>query len=246
MPKLLEHGDSSFVSLLKSRYPELLPEITSMPPEAIAAAKATTIVSLEFEQGVIIAADRRATMGGHMLISDHVVKVFKTDKHSAIAIAGTFGPAIKMAKLFKTELEHYEKLEGVPLSLEGRANKLSQMIEMNFPAAIQGMPVMPLFAGYDMRKDAGVIFEYDITGGTFIKPESEPFAASGSGGDRAKATFEMFYRDGMTKDQSVDLVRKALSFAADKDMATGGKRFIIFCITRDGVEELYIENEEAR
>lgn len=246
MPKLLEHGDASFVSLLKHKYPELLPNIASMPEEVVLAAKATTIVAIEFESGVIIAADRRATMGGHMLISDHVVKVFKTDKHSAIAIAGTFGPAVKMAKLFKTELEHYEKLEGVSLTLEGRANRLSQMIEMNFPAAIQGMPVMPLFAGYDLEKDEGVIFEYDITGGTFVKPDTEPYATSGSGGDRAKATFEMFYREGMTKEESMELVRKALSFAAEKDMATGGKRFIIFAITRDGVEEVFIENEGDR
>jgi proteasome beta subunit len=246
MPKLLEHSDSSFVSLLKQKYPELIPSVTTMPAEVLQAVRATTIVALEFEKGVIIAADRRATIGGHVLISDDVVKVFKTDKHSAIAIAGTFGPAVKMAKLFKTELEHYEKLEGVPLTLEGRANKLSQMIEMNFPAAIQGMPVMPLFAGYDAEKDDGVIFEYDITGGTFIKPETEPYAASGSGGERAKTTFEMFYQDGMDKDQSVELVRKALTFAAERDMATGGKRFIIFAITKDGVEEIYLDNQEAR
>lgn len=246
MPKFLEHHDSSFVSLLQSNYPELLPNVTSFPPEAVKAAQATTIVSLTFEKGVIIAADRRATMGGHMLISDHVVKVFQTDEYSAIAIAGTFGPAVKMAKLFKTELEHYEKLEGVALTLEGRANKLSQMIEMNFPAAIQGMPVMPLFAGYDRDSDEGVIFEYDITGGTFVKPDTEPYAASGSGGDRARATFEHFYEEGIGRDKAVELVEKALTFAAEKDMATGGKRFIIFSITADGVEHIEIENERTR
>jgi proteasome beta subunit len=243
MAKLLEHNNNSFVSLLKAHYPELLPNITNFPEGAVQAAKATTIVALKFDGGVIIAADRRATMGGHVLVSDHVVKVFQTDEYSAIAIAGTFGPAVKMARLFKTELEHYEKLEGLPLSLEGRANKLSLMIEMNFPAAVQGMPVMPLYAGYDIKAETGVIFEYDITGGTFVKPEMEPYAASGSGGDRARSTFEHFYKEGLTKNKAVKLVEKALSFASDKDMATGGKRFIVMAITADGVETIHIENK---
>ena len=245
MTKLLEHQDASFVSLLKQHYPELLPNIEKLPTEVVQAVKATTIVSLIYDAGVIIAADRRATMGGHVLISDHVVKVFQTDSHSAMAIAGTFGPAVKMARLFKTELEHYEKLEGQPLSLEGRANKLSQMIEMNFPAAVQGMPVMPIFSGYDLKNERGVIFEYDITGGTFVKPAIEPFAASGSGGDRAKATFEHFYKPGMNKDESVDLVKRSLSFAAEKDMATGGKSFIVMAITKEGIDEIQVEQEGA-
>lgn len=246
MPKLLEHRDSSFVSLLREQFPDLLPNIVRLPAEAAQAAKATTIVSLVFDGGVIIAADRRATLGGHLLISDDVVKVFQTDDHSAIAIAGTFGPAVKMAKLFKTELEHYEKLEGLPLTLEGRANKLSQMIEMNFPAAIQGMPVMPIYAGFDRDAGRGVIFEYDITGGTFIKPHTEPYAASGSGGDRARATFEHFYREGLTLEDAVTLTVRALSFAAEKDMATGGKAFIVFVITAAGVEKRFIDGTEAR
>lgn len=245
MAKLFDHSDTSFVSLLKAHYPELLPSIQRLPAEAIQAARSTTIVAVKFTGGVIIAADRRATMGGHMLISDHVIKVFQCDRYSAIAIAGTFGPAIKMARLFKTELEHYEKLEGMPLSMEGRANKLSQMIEMNFPAAVQGLPVMPLFAGYDLEAGEGMIYEYDITGGTFIMPDTEPYAASGSGGDRARTTFEHFYKEDINRDEAVELVVKALSFAADRDTATGGKRFILMVITADGLEQIEINKEGA-
>jgi proteasome beta subunit len=215
-----------------------VPRIDTLPPGAAAAANATTIVALTYKSGVLIAADRRATLGGHLIMSEDVIKVFKTDEHSAIAIAGTFGPAVKMAKLFKTELEHYEKIEGIPLSLEGRANKLSQMIEMNFPAAIQGLPVMPIYAGFDHEQGRGVIFEYDITGGTFIKPHTEPYAASGSGGDRARATFELFYKEGLTLKQALDLLIRALGFAAEKDTATGGKRFIVMNITADGVKDI--------
>jgi proteasome beta subunit len=238
MPIRLDHSDPSFLGLLKRHHPELVPRIDSLPPGAVAAASATTIVALTYKDGVLIAADRRATLGGHLIMSEDVVKVFKTDEQSAIAIAGTFGPAVKMAKLFKTELEHYEKIERVPLSLEGRANKLSQMIEMNFPAAIQGLPVMPIYAGFDCEQGRGVIFEYDITGGTFIKPHSEPYAASGSGGDRARATFEHFYKGNMTQAEALKLVIRSLGFAAEKDTATGGKRFIVMNITAEGVKDI--------
>lgn len=240
----LDHSDPSFLSLLKRHYPELVPRIESLPPGAVEAARSTTIAALTFADGVIIAADKRATMGGHFVMSEDVVKVFKTDEFSAIAIAGTFGPAVKMAKIFKTELEHYEKIEGLPLTLEGRANKLSQMIEMNFPAAVQGLPVMPIYAGFDKEKGRGVIFEYDITGGTFVKPKTEPFAASGSGGDRAHATFEHFYKPGMNADKARALVIKALDFAAEKDAATGGKNYIILAISADGVRDVSPRREE--
>ena len=238
MPLYLDHSDPSFLGLLERHYPELVPRIDSLPPGAVAAVSATTIVALTHKDGVLIAADRRATLGGHIVMSEDVVKVFKTDEQSAIAIAGTFGPAVKMAKLFKTELEHYEKIEGIPLSLEGRANKLSQMIEMNFPAAIQGLPVMPIYAGFDRQSGEGIIFEYDITGGTFVKPLAEPYAASGSGGDRARSTFEHFFKEDMTFEEAHDLVIRALGFAAEKDTATGGKRFIVMNITAKGVEDV--------
>jgi len=155
-----------------------------------------------------------------------------------MAIAGTFGPSVKMARLFQVELEHYEKIEGIPLTLEGKANRLSQFIEQNFPAAIQGLPVMPLYAGYDLDAKHGKIFEYDITGGTFIKPKEEPFSTSGSGGERAATTFEHFYRDDLTETDGKDLMVKALDFAAKKDAATGGFNYIIKSITRDGVKDL--------
>jgi proteasome beta subunit len=243
MPLYLDHSDPSFLDLLRTKYPDLVPRIETLSPEAQKLVRSTTIVAMTFKAGVIIAADRRATIAGGLIVSEDVIKVFKTDEYSAIAIAGTFGPAVKMAKLFKTELEHYEKIEGVPLTLEGRANKLSQMIELNFPAAIQGLPVMPIFAGFDVEKGEGIIYEYDITGGTFVKPMMEPYAASGSGGERARATFEHFYKPGITKEEAVELVLKALAFAAEKDAATGGKRFKMLVITAKGVADMSPDEE---
>jgi proteasome beta subunit len=238
---LHKYNGSSFIQLLKCDYPELLPSF----PKFIVEAKSfgtipegTTIVALKFAEGVIIGGDRRATAGGHLIVNESVVKVFKTDDYSAIAIAGTFGPSVKMAKLLQTELEHYEKIEGIPLTLEGKATKLSYMVELNFPAAMQGLPVMPLFVGYDTFEKTGKIFEYDITGGTFTKPRQEPFSTSGSGGDRASSTFEHFYREGMTLKESVELMKKALTFASKKDTATGGSNFIIKSVTAKGVEDI--------
>ncbi|HEX9639379.1 MAG TPA: proteasome subunit beta [Acidobacteriota bacterium] len=232
----LEQLGSSFVELLRRRHPELLPAVPRAP--AAVGASATTIVALRFEGGVVLAADRRATIGGHLVVNDEVVKVFKTDEFSAIAIAGSFGPSVKMARLFQTELEHYEKIEGVALTLEGKANRLSQMIEQNLQAAMMGLPVMPLFAGYDHDREEGRIFEYDITGGTFIREKTEPFSASGSGGDRAHATLEHFWCEGMNREQAVELARRALEFAAKKDAATGGASYLMKVITKAGIEDI--------
>ena len=232
---------SSFLQLLKNDYPELLPQFPKIVIDEKSMShipEGTTIVALKFANGVIIGGDRRATAGGHLIINETVVKVFKTDDYSAIAIAGTFGPSVKMAKLLQTELEHYEKIEGFPLTLEGKANKLSYMVELNFPAAMQGLPVMPLFVGYDIFDNTGKIFEYDITGGTFTKPKQEPFSTSGSGGDRAATTFEHFYKEGMNLEESVDLIKKALTFASKKDTATGSTGFIIKSVSAQGVLDI--------
>jgi proteasome beta subunit len=241
MTTLHRYNGSSFVGLLKSDYPDLLP----LPPKIVIDPKicgmipeGTTIAALKFADGVLIGGDRRATMGGHLVVNENVIKVFKTDDYSAIAIAGTFGPSVKMAKLLQTELEHYEKIEGYPLTLEGKANKLSYMVELNLPAAMQGLPVMPLFVGYDIYEKCGKIFEYDITGGTFVKPRQEPFSSSGSGGDRAGSTFEHFYKENMNLTESVTLLKKALTFASKKDTATGGSAFIIKSVTAKGVEDI--------
>ena len=128
--------------------------------------------------------------------------------------------------------------------MEGKANKLSQLIEQNFPAAVMGLPVMPIFVGYDLKEKRGKIFEYDITGGTFTRSKQEPYAASGSGGERAKSTFEHFFRDGMNRDEAVELMVKALSFAAKRDAATSGKLFLIKDVSERGVSDIPGYGEE--
>ncbi len=232
-----KYTGSSFIALLKAEYPELLPHYQDISAPSMAATS-TTIAALKYNDGVLIAGDKRAVVDGHLVVSDDVVKVFRTDAYSALAIAGIFGPSIKLARLFQTELEHYEKMEGFSLSLEGKANKLSQMIEEHFPAAIKGLPVMPIFAGYDLAKGEARIYEYDITGGTFVKPQKEPFSASGSGGERARSTLEHFYKGTITQNGALRLIKKALNFAAKRDVATGGKAFIIKDISAQGVIDI--------
>ena len=150
----------------------------------------TTILALRYADGVIIAGDRQATEG-YQVAHRRIEKVYKTDEHSAVAIAGAAGPAIEMARLFQTELEHYEKVEGDGLSLEGKANKLGQMIRMNLPMAMQGLVVVPIFAGYDLRRAEGRIFKYDVTGGRY---EETDYYATGSGGKDARNTLKKLYR----------------------------------------------------
>ena len=178
----------------------------------------TTVVALRYADGVVMAGDRRATSGN--LISHRTMeKVFPADRHSGVAIAGAAGPAVEMVRLFQLQLEHYEKVEGVELSLEGKANQLSVMVRNHLPAAMQGLMVVPLFAGYDLRRGAGRLFQYDVTGGRY---EESDFATNGSGRLHAGTVVKLGYREGVDRTGALDLAISALFQAADEDSATGG------------------------
>jgi proteasome beta subunit len=178
----------------------------------------TTVVALRYDNGVVVAGDRRATEG-NVIAHRSIEKVFPADRHSAVAISGAAGSAIEMVRLFQTQLEHYEKVEGTCLSLEGKANQLGQMVSANLQMAMQGLVVVPLFAGYDLRLKKGRIFTYDVTGGRF---EETDFHATGSGGRDAKNTVKLSYRERLGRDEAVQLAVAALYEAADEDTATGG------------------------
>ncbi len=205
----------------------------------------TTVVALRYADGVIMAGDRRATSGN--LISHRTMeKVFPADRHSGVAIAGAAGPAVEMVQLFQLQLEHYEKIEGVELSLEGKANQLSLMVRNNLPAAMQGLMVVPLFAGYDLRRRVGRLFQYDITGGRY---EESDFAATGSGRLHAGTVVKLGYRDGIERGEALDLAISALFQAADEDSATGGPDLVrgiypmMATITAEGFDR--IEEDEV-
>ncbi|MGO8869963.1 MAG: proteasome subunit beta [Acidimicrobiales bacterium] len=178
----------------------------------------TTVAALRFADGIVMAGDRRATEG-HSIAHRAMEKVFPADRFSAVAIAGAAGPAVEMVRLFQTQLEHYEKVEGVVLSLEGKANQLGQMVREHLPMAMQGLAVVPLFAGYDVARQTGRIFTYDVTGGHYEETEHN---ATGSGGRDARTTIKLGYRVGMVRDDAVELAIEALYEAADEDSATGG------------------------
>jgi proteasome beta subunit len=189
---------------------------TAQPPFEI--THGTTVVAVRYADGVVMAGDRRTTSGN--LISHRTMeKVFPADRHSGVAIAGAAGPAIEMVRLFQLQLEHYEKVEGSPLSLEGKANQLSQMVRSNLPAAMQGFVVVPLFAGYDVRRGAGRLFQFDVTGGRY---EETDFATTGSGSLHAGTVVKLGFREALDQGEAVDLAIQALFQAADEDSATGG------------------------
>lgn len=208
------------MDFLADHSPELLPGNRTLPPlqGAIEAPHGTTIVAATFPGGVVLAGDRRATMG-NMIAQRDIEKVFPADEYSAVGIAGTAGLAVEMVKLFQLELEHFEKVEGTQLSLEGKANRLSTMIRSNLGMAMQGLAVVPLFAGWDVEREKGRIFSYDVTGG---RSEEHGFAATGSGSIFARGSMKKLYREDLTEQQAVTLVVQALYDAADDDSATGG------------------------
>jgi proteasome beta subunit len=217
-------GTSSFSEFLGAAAPEMLPGRRPLPPGSAAdlAPHGTTIVAVTFDGGVVMAGDRRATMG-NIIANRDIEKVFEGDAYSVVGIAGTAGIAIEMVRLFRVELEHYEKIEGARLSLDGKANRLSTMIRGNLGAAMQGLAVVPLFAGFDLDAadvaEAGRIFSFDVTGGRY---EENDYAAVGSGSLFAKSSLKKRYRRGSNADETVRLSLEALYDAADDDTATGG------------------------
>src|ERR687884_615582 len=166
-------------------------------PGPVTTAHGTTIVAVRYAEGVAMSGDRRATEG-YSIAHRAIEKVFPADRHSGVSIAGAAGPAMEMVRLFQTELEHYEKVEGTPLSLEGKANKLGGMIRANLPMAMQGLVVVPLFCGYDLRKGEGRLYKYDVTGGKY---EEADFATTGSGGVHARNWIKAGFRQGMTREE---------------------------------------------
>jgi proteasome beta subunit len=213
------HG-SSFSELLELDYAHLRSDLSRLGPGLPAGSipHGTTVLAFKYAEGVLVAGDRLATEG-HRVASRDVQKVYATDSHSLIGIAGAAGPSIEMARLMRIELEHYEKIEGEALELDGKANKLSQMIRANLPAALQGLVVVPLFAGYDLRRRTGRLWKFDITGGRYEETE---FDATGSGGLYARESLKKDWNRGMSRDEAVGIAVRALSDAADEDRATGG------------------------
>ena len=216
----LQPGVSSFADFLATVQPELLPSRRPLPPGNAAelAPHGTTIVAATFPGGVVMAGDRRATMG-NIIAQRDIEKVFPADEYSCVGIAGTAGLAVEMVRLFQTELEHYEKIEGTTLSMDGKANRLSALIRGNLGMAMQGLAVVPLFAGFDLNGGLGRIFSYDVTGGRY---EETAFHSVGSGSMFARGALKKLYREDLDQTQCVTAVIQALYDAADDDSATGG------------------------
>jgi proteasome beta subunit len=240
-------GSSSFSDFLAHAAPDLHPSRRDLPAGIVEAPHGTTIVALVHSTGVLMAGDRRATMG-NIIAQRDIEKVFPADDYSVAGIAGTAGLAVEMIKLFQVELEHFEKLEGHTLSLEGKANRLTSLIRANLPMAMQGLAVVPLFAGVDTDTGVGRIFSYDVTGG---RSNETGYAATGSGAMFARGSLKKRYTADATEDEAVRLAVEALYDAADDDSATGGPDLtrkiypIVVTITVDGVRRLSDDEVEA-
>jgi proteasome beta subunit len=243
------YSASSFADLLRQAAPHLLP-----PPAPGRTSEAgvpavphgTTVLALRYRDGVVMAGDRQASEG-YQVAHRRIDKIYKSDDLSAVGIAGAAGPAMEMARLFQTELEHYEKVEGENLTIDGKANRLGQMIRMNLPMAFQGLVVVPIFAGFDERAGIGRLFKYDVTGGRY---EETDYFAQGSGGKDARDSLKKRYRRDLARDEAVRVAVEALLDAADEDLGTGGPDLVrgiypsIKTITRSGIAD--VGDDEVR
>jgi len=238
-----------------SSFPELLRRIGAAAPtpsgahDALGAVPhATTCVAMRYEDGVVMAGDRRAT-AGNLISHRSMEKVVEADRFSGVAIAGAAGPAMEMVRLFQLQLEHYEKVEGASLSLEGKANQLSMMVRGNLQSAMMGLAVVPIFAGFDERRGRGRLWDFDVTGGRY---EEREFVATGSGSLHAGTVVKLGWRPELDRDAAVDLACRALWEAADADSATGGPDVlrgiypVIATITAEGWSRLDDEDLAAR
>ena len=249
----LSAATSSFSEFLHAAAPQLLPGSREAGAAALAGPAAlaaelphgTTIVAAAFNGGVIMAGDRRAT-AGNMISQRDIDKVFRSDEYSCIGISGVAGIGVELVRLFQVELEHYEKLEGRALSLEGKANRLAGLVKNNLGGAMQGLVVVPVFAGYDTDEGIGRIFSYDVAGGRY---EERRFYAIGSGSVFARGSLKKLYLDGMSEADAVTACMQALYDAADDDSATGGPDMtrriypVVAAVTADGFRRL--TEEEA-
>ncbi len=250
MLKPHDYGITDFLQILKSRAPDQVSDWNqintlhqTLPNNFL---EGTTVLSLVYDKGVIIAGDRQATEG-YQVGERRIQKVFKIDRHSAIAVAGVAGPCFEIAKLFQVQVEFYEKMEGTSLSLEGQANYLSSLVRSNLNLAMQGLIVLPIFAGYDLKQKKGRIFKYDALGGRY---EEDSYYSIGSGGKDARSTLKKIFQPEMSKEAALTAVAEALWDAADEDIATGGPDLIrkifptLTTITEDGVTDVSDETVE--
>ena len=242
---------SSFVDYLSRTAPELLPGRRPLPPGMAAEGltHATTVVAITFDGGVLMAGDRRAT-AGHMIANREIEKVYAADMYSLVGMAGTAGIGLEVIRLFQVELEHYEKIEGAMLSLDGKANRLATMIRNNLAAAMQGLAVVPLFAGFDLDAQepgrAGRIFSFDVVGGVY---EETDYEGIGSGSLFAKSSLKKLFKRGQTAEEAIRIAVEALYDAADDDTATGGPDTIrkiypvVMTATAEGAQR--VSNEQV-
>ncbi len=234
-----EHvADASFLSILEER--NLVPTWETGSASRSPLPEATTVLALTWGDGVLMAGDRRAT-AGNVIAHRRIKKVYPADDHSAVAISGTAGMAVELIKLFQTELEHYEKIEGTRLSLEGKANYLARMVRGNLTLAFQGLIVIPLFCGFDESEGIGRLYSFDVVGGRY---DELNYATTGSGGSEARSFLKTVWVPDLSKEQALAIAVEALVAAAEEDSATGGpdiKRGIypsIVLVTAAGMEEV--------
>ncbi|NKX49352.1 proteasome subunit beta [Arthrobacter deserti] len=246
--QIAHSATASFSEYLARTAPELLPGgrgAAGLPVPAAGGAApqvphATTIVAMTFAGGVLMAGDRRATMG-NVIASRHIEKVFPADHYSVLGIAGTAGLALDVTRLFQVELEHYEKIEGTLLSLEGKANRLGAMIQGNLALAMQGLAVVPLFAGYDTDRHEGRLFSYDVTGGRY---EEQEHHSVGSGSVFARGSLEKLWKPNLDEATAVRSAVEVLYDAADDDSATGGPDVVrqlwpvVYTVTSTGARRI--------
>jgi proteasome beta subunit len=213
---------SSFLDFLREAAPEVLAATLGAAADQSrhhpAPPTGTTVIALTYADGLVMAGDRRATIGTQ-IASREIEKVYPADSHCAIGVAGTAGLAIELVRLFQLELEHFEKIEGRALSLDGKANRLATLVRGSLGLAMQGLAAVPVLGGWDQAAARPRLFSYDVTGGRY---EEREFYAVGSGAVFARGSLKKLWRPGLDASAAVTTALTSLIDASDDDAATAG------------------------
>ncbi|MDZ7745713.1 MAG: proteasome subunit beta [Halobacteriales archaeon] len=198
-------------------------------PEAEEFKTGTTTVGIVADGGVVLATDRRASLGGRFVSNKNADKILEVHPSAAVTISGSVGAGQTFADQIQAQTSLYETRRGKEMSMEALSTTAANVI--------RGMRVVPLLGGVD--ESGGHLYSLDPAGGLM----EDSYGATGSGMQMAYGVLEGEYEDGMSMDEAEEAALKAVKAASARDTASGNGA-LVARITSDGIEREELDAEE--
>jgi proteasome beta subunit len=189
----------------------------------------TTTVGLVCRDAVVLAAEKKSTMG-YLVASNESEKIIPVEDHIALTISGASGDAQALARYLKAELKLFAIQTQRKISVKGATTLLANILQSGRWTFVPYM-VMLILAGYD--ESGPSIYSLDPIGGT---EEEKKFFSTGSGSPIALGVLEDQFKDGFSVEEGSKLALRAVKAAIERDIASGGKAIDVAVITKDGIK----------